>query len=107
MAKFNLDNYETVEDRLKKFWKDFPKGRIDSNVVHITDDGTCVTIRTEIFKDINDDKPVTTGIAQETKGQGGFANADAWMENCETSSIGRALANWNYQGSTKPRPSRE
>jgi hypothetical protein len=29
------------------------------------------------------------------------------MENCETSSIGRALANWNYQGSTKPRPSRE
>mgnify|MGYP001270993306 CR=1 FL=1 len=107
MAKFNLDNYETVEDRLKKFWKDFPKGRIDSNVVHITDDGTCVTIRTEIYKDINDDKPVTTGIAQETKGQGGFANADAWMENCETSSIGRALANWNYQGSTKPRPSRE
>ena len=60
MAKFNLDNYETVEDRLKKFWKDFPKGRIDSNVVHITDDGTCVTIRTEIYKDINDDKPVTT-----------------------------------------------
>ena len=107
MAKFNLDNYETVEDRLKKFWKDFPKGRIDSNVVHITDDGTCVTIRTEIYKDIQDTKPVTTGIAQETKGQGGFANADAWMENCETSSIGRALANWNYQGSTKPRPSRE
>ena len=107
MAKFNLDNYETGEDRLKKFWKDFPKGRIDSNVVHITDDGTCVTIRTEIYKDIQDTKPVTTGIAQETKGQGGFANADAWMENCETSSIGRALANWNYQGSTKPRPSRE
>ena len=107
MAKFNLDNYETVEDRLKKFWKDFPKGRIDSNVVHITDDGTCVTIRTEIYKDIQDTKPVTTGIAQETKGQGGFANAAAWMENCETSSIGRALANWNYQGSTKPRPSRE
>ena len=92
MAKFTLDNYEPVEDRLKKFWKDFPKGRIDSNVVHITDDGTCVTIRTEIFKDINDDKPVTTGIAQETKGQGGFANADAWLENCETSAVGRALA---------------
>ena len=54
MAKFNLDNYETVEDRLKKFWKDFPKGRIDSNVVHITDDCTCVTIRTEIYKDIQD-----------------------------------------------------
>ena len=98
MAKFNLENYETVEDRLKKFWKDFPKGRIDSNVVHITDDGTCVTIRTEIYKDIEDTKPVTTGIAQETKGQGGFANADAWMENCETSSWGRALANLSLHG---------
>ena len=29
------------------------------------------------------------------------------MENCETSAIGRALANWKYQGSTKPRPSKE
>ena len=51
--------------------------------------------------------PVATGIAQETKGQGGFANADAWMENCETSSLGRCLSNWMYQGANKPRPSRE
>jgi hypothetical protein len=29
------------------------------------------------------------------------------MENCETSAIGRALANWKYQGSTKKRPSQE
>ena len=107
MAKFNLENYETVEDRLKRFWKDFPNGRLDTQVIHITDDGTCVTIRTEIYKDMKDAKPVSTGIAQETKGQGGFANADAWMENAETSSLGRALSNWNYQGTNKPRPSRE
>ena len=50
---------------------------------------------------------MATGIAQETKGQGGFANADAWMENCETSAIGRGLANWKYQGSNKKRPSKE
>ena len=109
MAKFNLDNYETVEDRLKVFWKDNPQGRISTDVVHITDDGTCVTIKAEIFvwqEDIGL-YCVSTGIAQETKGQGGFANADAWMENCETSAIGRALANWKYQGNTKPRPSRE
>ena len=107
MPKFDLNNYETVEDRLKKFWKDFPNGRLDTQVIHITEDGTCVTIRSEIYKDINDVKPVSTGIAQETKGQGGFANADAWMENAETSSLGRALSNWNYQGTNKPRPSRE
>ena len=107
MAKFNLDNYETVEDRLKAFWIENPKARINTEIVHITQEGTCVTIRAEIYKMEVDARPVTTGIAQETKGQGGFANADAWMENCETSAIGRALANWKYQGSTKPRPSRE
>ena len=107
MPKFDLNNYETVEDRLKVFWKDYPEGRIETEVVHITDDGTCVTIKSAIYKEINDTNPVATGIAQETKGQGGFANADAWMENCETSSIGRALANWKYQGNNKPRPSKE
>ena len=107
MPKFNLDNYETVEDRLKKFWKDNPDARINTEIAHITEDGTCVTIRAEVFKQEEDARPVATGIAQETKGQGGFANADAWMENCETSAIGRALANWKYQGSDKARPSRE
>jgi len=107
MAKFNLENYETVEERLKKFWNDYTNGRVETEVVHITDDGTCVTIKSAIYKDINDVHPVATGIAQETKGQGGFANADAWMENCETSSLGRSLSNWMYQGANKPRPSRE
>ena len=107
MAKFNLDNYETVEERLKKFWNDYPNGRIETEVIHITEDGTCVTIRSEIYKDMEDARPVSTGIAQETKGQGGFANTDAWMENAETSSLGRSLSNWIYQGANKPRPSKE
>ena len=108
MAKFDLNSYETVEERLKKFWADNPNGRIDTQVVHITDDGACVTIKAEIFTGNEGDVfPKTSGIAQETKGQGGFANADAWMENCETSAIGRALANWKYQGTDKARPSKE
>jgi len=107
MAKFNLENYETVEDRLKAYWSDNPEGRISTEVVHETADGTCVTIKAEIYIKNTDVHPVSTGIAQETKGQGGFANTDAWVENCETSAIGRALANWNYQGSKAPRPSRQ
>ena len=105
MAKFNLENYETVEERLKKYWEDNPSGMITTSVVHITEDGSCVTIKAKITDD--NGRFVTTGIAQETKGQGGFANTDAWVENCETSAIGRALANWKYQGSNKPRPSAE
>ena len=107
MAKFNLENYETVEDRLKAFWNENPNARLSTEVVHMTDDGTCVTIIASVFKQEDDARPVTTGIAQETKGQGGFANTDAWVENCETSAIGRALANWKYQGSNKPRPSQQ
>ena len=104
MAKFNLEDYELVEDRLKKYWKENPEGRIETNVVHITDDGSCVTIKAEVMD--NDGRLVSTGIAQETKGDG-FANTTSWMENCETSAIGRALANWKYQGNKKARPSRE
>jgi len=107
MAKFNLDNYETVEDRLKAYWNDNPEGRISTEVVHETADGTCVTIKAEIYIKNTDEHPVATGIAQETKGQGGFANTDAWVENCETSAIGRALANWKYQGAKSPRPSKQ
>ena len=101
---FNLEEYELVEDRLKAYWKDNPEGMITTNVVHITEDGTCVTIKADVTD--NNGRLVATGIAQETKGQGGFANKDAWVENCETSAIGRALANWKYQGSNK-RPSRQ
>jgi len=67
MAKFNLNDYELVEDRLKKFWKDNPNGRVETEVIHITDDGSCVTVRALCYKDIEDINPVATGIAQETK----------------------------------------
>tara|TARA_Y100000768_G_scaffold150879_1_gene112786 strand:- start:2043 stop:2819 length:777 start_codon:yes stop_codon:yes gene_type:complete len=104
MAKFNLDDYELVEDRLKKYWKDNPEGNINTHIEHITEDGTCVTIKAGITD--NNGRLVATGIAQETKGDG-FANTTSWVENCETSAIGRALANWKYQGNKKARPSRE
>jgi len=107
MAKFNLNDYETVEERLKKFWKDNPKGRINTDVVSTGTDGTWVIVKAELFKQADDTFPVATGLAQEYKGQGGFANNEAWMENAETSAIGRACANWMYQGNKKARPSRE
>ena len=107
MAKFNLDNYELVEDRLKKFWKDNHNGRINTDVVRSSDDGTMVIVKAELYLDKDDPNPVSSGLAQETKGLGGFANKEAWLENCESSAIGRALANWKYQGNKKPRPTQE
>ena len=104
---FNIDNYELVEDRLKKFWADYPNGRVNTDVVGKSDDGTMVIVKAELFTDIDNKIPVSSGLAQETKGVGGFANNEAQLENCESSAIGRALANWKYQGSKKPRPTQE
>tara|TARA_R110000824_G_scaffold233176_3_gene421340 strand:- start:2476 stop:3351 length:876 start_codon:yes stop_codon:yes gene_type:complete len=107
MAKFSLEDYELVKDRLKRFWKDYPNGRVHTEVVGQSDDGTMVIVRAEIYKDYGDTEPVTTGLAQETQGVGGFATDVSWLEVAETSALGRALANWKYQGDNKPRPSRE
>ena len=38
MAKFNLDDYELVEDRIEKFWKDNPDGKIHTNIVENLED---------------------------------------------------------------------
>jgi hypothetical protein len=106
MAKFNLDDYELVEDRIEKFWKDNPDGKIHTKITENLEDGTMVIIHASIYEHKDDAEPKATGIAQEYKGVG-FANTTSWVENCETSAIGRALANWKYKGNKKARPSRE
>jgi len=30
---FNLEDYETVEERLVKFWKDYPDGQLHTKVI--------------------------------------------------------------------------
>ena len=100
------DEYENVEDRLVKFWADYPNGRIETEPTYTSDDAKVIIIRALVYKDIDDVNPVATGIAEETKGEGNaYVNNTSWVENCETSAIGRALANWMYQGSGKKRPS--
>ena len=89
------DEYDQVEDRLKKFWEDNPNGRIDTKVIHVSEDFKNAIHRCEIYKDIADEYPVSTGIAQDQNGPKG-ANQTSWIENGETSAIGRALANWKY-----------
>lgn len=99
----NLENYAPVADRLVLFWTDHPNGRIVTEIV--VDDGQRIVTRAAIYRDIADDRPVTTGFAEEVRGTS-QVNRTSALENCETSAIGRALANWKYQASDQ-RPSRE
>lgn len=100
---FNLDNYEQVKDRIARFYKDHADGRITTEL--ITDSAmlrefagfkATVWIGAELK---------ATGFAYEERGQDGGVNKNAWVENAETSAIGRALANADYCGTL--RPSRE
>ena len=100
---FKLEDYETVEERLVKFWKEYPDGRISTEVVEHTLQRFIV--KASIFRTEVDAYPWTTGFAEETVSTRGV-NSTSALENCETSAIGRALANANYAAKGK-RPSRE
>jgi len=97
MARFNLDEYETVEARLKRFWAEHPAGAVHSEIVAITPDQKNVVVRAQVFFNRADPMPAGMGLAQETAGGGG-ANSTSWVENCDTSAVGRALANCGYSG---------
>ena len=95
---FNPADYAEVAERLPLFWKDCPRGRIITDIY--VDDGTRIVIKASLFADIADPIPTTTGFAEEIRGSS-MVNKTSALENCETSAIGRALANYQYQGSKK------
>lgn len=103
MSRFNLEEYETVESRLEKFWEKHPEGRVHTELV--SNDGGTVMFKASVFADKEDDRPISTGYAEETKGATPV-NKTSHVENCETSAIGRALANMGFATKGK-RPSRE
>jgi hypothetical protein len=100
---FNLEDYETVEERLVKFWKEHPDGRIETALVESTLQR--FIIKAAIYRTEVDAQAWTTGYAEETVSTRGV-NSTSALENCETSAIGRALANAGYASKGK-RPSRE
>ena len=100
---FNLADYETVEVRLEKFIKDYPDFRISTEMELCEKDRYIV--KAYLFKTAGDSVAWTTGYAEEKITDRGV-NSTSALENCETSAIGRALANAGYAAKGK-RPSRE
>ena len=100
---FNLAEYETVESRLEKWWKDYPDGRVATKIEQATDNRYIVSA--ELYRTEADAKAYATGLASESVSDRGV-NSTSALENCETSAIGRALANAGYAAKGK-RASRE
>ena len=100
---FNLQDYETVETRLEKWHEKYPDNRIETELIEANDKRFIVFAK--IFKTEADPKPCATGLAFEIITEKGV-NSTSALENCETSAIGRALANVGFAAKGK-RASRE
>lgn len=105
MANFNLNDYETVESRIKRFYGDHPDGRIITKNRTTIADRTVSTWVVEAIIYLTDADqerklPKATGFAFEIDGTG-MANKTSALENAETSAIGRALANAGYSGNKR------
>lgn len=105
MARFSLEDYETVESRIKRFYADWPDGRI------VTENETIPEYRAEkiwvvralVFlsgEDVERGCPKASGLAYEVDSASG-PQASSALEVCETSAIGRALANAGYSGNKR------
>ena len=109
MGRFNLEDYVLVEDRIEEFWTKHPKGRILTEVTHLDHPEAkqrMVVIKATIYTESDSlSVPIATGWAKEREGTMG-ANQTAFLENAETSAIGRALANMGV-ATKKGRPSRQ
>ena len=87
---FDLSQYETVDERLHKFKELYPNSRVFTELVSYSNEQYIV--KSYIYKDENDPHPLATGYAEERVGSSPV-NRNSALENCETSSLGRALAN--------------
>jgi hypothetical protein len=88
--KYSLEDYETVELRLRRLYGKYPLARIITDMVYR--DERSFIIKAELFLDRDDTFPVATGYAEEIVGAG-FVNKTSALENCETSAIGRCISN--------------
>ena len=99
MAKFDPNAYETVDQRIRRFYNDNPTGRITTELVSATGDpgSTRWVVKANVWRERADGDPDGTGYAFELDGAG-MANKTSALENCETSAVGRALAQAGYSG---------
>lgn len=106
MSKFDLENYETVDERIHKFYEMYPDGSISTDLFsEARPDGRLEWICKASLRKQADGVIVATGWATEYEGANKFAPTNA-PELAETSAIGRAIANLGFSKAGK-RPSRE
>lgn len=114
-------DYTEVKDRIKEFRTKFPDWSISTDLVWHSDDMNKVLFKATILSPTPKDTSNVYAAPQKFTGWAfeGYVdvvsevNNSSWVENCETSAIGRALANMDIltltsaTPSTTPRPTAE
>lgn len=80
--------YAEVNQRIKAFRMVYPDGAIHTEML-ANENGVCV-IKASVFASGTTEYLLGTGHAYEKEGSG-FINKTSYIENCETSAVGRAL----------------
>ncbi len=89
---FNLNDYEDVDTRIHKFYEEYPDGAITTEQVLNDEEKGVVVFKAIAYRTYADSQPSATGYARGARKDRGV-DRDFWFENCETSAIGRCLAN--------------
>lgn len=87
----NIQNreYAEVNQRIKAFRMCYPEGSITTKILSI-ENGVVIFVATVSYEDENGTHVLGTGTAYEKEGST-FINKTSYIENCETSAVGRAL----------------
>lgn len=104
--RFDLSKYSTVAERLAQLHADWPDARIQTDLEYVDGDigKSRWVVKSTIYLTAGDQAnglSKATGWAFEVDGSGG-ANATSALENCESSSIGRALMVMGYSMNKEP-----
>ena len=104
MNRFNLEDYETVDQRIRAFRDAHPLGWIVTDIVELNERHVVVKATVGISHPVTPEAVSATGHAMEVIGSTPVNKTSA-LENCETSAVGRALR--NLAVTSRGGPSRE
>jgi len=88
-----LADYIQVKDRVQSFYKDNPDGRVQTEMVHLTD--TLVIMKALVYRGPDDPRPTTGHAWGHIPGPSRFTQLSE-LQNAETHAVGRALAMCGY-----------
>src|ERR671917_1963813 len=95
-SRDRFEDYVPVAERLERFYERYPDGRITTAIVQHDLETGFVLMRAEVYRTPDDAQPAATGHAFEVRGES-YVNKTSYVENAETSSVGRALAMLGFE----------